>query len=191
MINIENQSEERDIDQQNEDKVSIIYREITYKDLLDKKDKPCCSFCCCWKTIDNICEMCDSNIIQDLMEINNNLKYMQYINGKIKYITALSIITLIFNIGALFLSFILKPKYEHIKNICFRRLDGDLIDMFENVNILPNLKLLSNISNYQIGVSIFNIIFNILLLIFEFLHLCKYNETIINKEKKQGKEQKK
>ena len=186
MINSETQSEQRGLKHKNEDQLLIHYTEITFKEFQTKKIKPChCSFCCCLKTMYKIMEQNDENIDQ-VIELNEKCKCWKYIKGKINFIITFTIISLIFNIMAFILSIILIPQYKYVKNLFFRQLE-DIQDVLEDSNIQPKQKFLSNISNYQIGISITNIILTILLIVFEFMQKCKYYEIMIYQEKKQGK----
>ena len=189
-----------------EDEVLINYRELSYKDYLQKKDKKaeckCSIFCCCkmiYKAIEKLCEEANDDTLENVIEINERCKCWKYIKGKINFIITFSIIALIIDIFSLYLSFILKPKNEYLKKNYFRKLDKYFDDFIENYEsggyddfldsstIQPKKKYFSEISNYQIGVSFTNIIFTIALLILVFMQKCKYNEIIIKREKKQGR----
>ena len=189
-----------------EDEVLIKYRELSYKDYLQKKDEmkkcECSIFCCCkmtYKAIVKLCEGDSDDTLENISTINESCICWKYIKGKINFIITFSIIALIIDIFSLYLSFILKPKNEYLKTNYFRKLDDHFDDFIENYEIgdfegfldsstiQPKKKYFSEISNYQIGISFTNIIFTIALLILVFMQKCKYNAIIIKTEKKQGR----
>ena len=102
----------------------------------------------------------------------------QGIKGKMNYFLSMSIASLIFSIIAIGSSFNFCPAYKELRNLLLIELEE------EGSNILK--KLWCDLLKYQNCVFIIILVFICLFFIFEIIQKNYYN-TIINKEKQQGK----
>ena len=177
------------------------FKEISYEDFLANKNKikKCCSLCCVYKTYKTMDKYANKNIeIEDLYKIQNQISCVEnFLLLNFIYI----IFDFIFHIFHLFFCFYMKPDFKKLKDENdFRLLESyatsdEYIDNWfdiegfnlEFANIQPKYKLWYSLSISEIIFLFFQIIFNILFLIFLSLQKCKYYKIITEREKKQGK----
>jgi len=206
--NIQNEMKEENIVQNRsqalQNEVIAPFKEISYDEFeyiqneIKIKNKKCCSFCCAYKIYQSMNDYADHKI--DLEKTLNDKRKLCCFNA-----IAANIICLIFDflliIPSLYFCFYMKPDFKKLKEEKngLRLLDsyhtsdeyGDYwfdiegLDL-EFANIQPKYKLWYKLSISEIIFFFFNIIFDILFLIFLIFQI-KYSKIITEKEKKNGK----
>ena len=201
-------NKEKNLDRNNQE--LDILRQISFEEYMKKtKNEPwyfgCCIFCrdcCCVCCCICCCYYCCFCFAFYSIWCNWSYDHIDkfYKNVQINktcddiLISILSILSLIYNIYALFISILLHQVLKDLKNkpIEYEALYEDLPITNDHSKYLKDIEhdqyvLMYTLSKMEIGFLITNIIIFISFIIFYFLLRCKFHDIIIKTEKKIGK----
>jgi len=195
-------NKEKNMDRNNQE--LDILKQISFEEYMKKTNKKpsyfgCCIFCrdCCCCCCYSCCCFCFvSYCLGCIWPYDNIVKFYKNAQNNKKcndiFFSFLSILTLIYNILALYLSTILHRSLKDLKNIYidYQRILVNFITIhrkyLEEIDHDQYI-LICTLSKIEIGFLIFNIIIFISFIIFDFLIKYKFHDIIIKKEKKIGK----
>ena len=168
-----------------EEKISD-FKEISYKDFLNKKkkNKKCCSCCCIYKTFKGLEDFSEGS-----QEAKRNIFIKSLKNSEKEPFTTFIFICfgeILYNLISIILYFF-STMFKKLKNKKLRNLDkeDEYNQWFDNegfdlkyANIQPKYKFWYNLSIGVIVFLFFNIIISILLFIFIILQKSKFYEIV-------------